>query len=551
MRSDPPALFTYAITPTSVPYRNAGDSPQTVDLTITVLNPTLGPVRCSRLVFVLPVGSGGSDLTATPAVGTEPGLGVKWSITSDGQGTLTAMPKAPVTGLDLGGSIAFSVTGVQVNTLPGLTEIEVWEQTDTRRTTQLEVSKVPPGLAITSLAANPVQVGAGDTVTIAWATTGATTCTLLWDGLVTPVPPTGTYPISLDATTTVTLNATAESTISQQVTVYVPQVTILSLAAAPARVAQDSPTTLTWLTNNADTATIFPGDIPVDPGAGQHEVFPHESGAYFLTARGFGRSVSMPAPVEVKAVTIDSFYASPSQVPPGGLLPATLSWNTSWATACAIEPELGAVAVSGQKPVTPAATTAYLLQPTGLDARTSTTTVTVCPAITLLEFAISPAFRQLTMSWSASGTDLTTAVTLAFGSGSAQPVPVSGSTPLTWPWYATATLTCSGGGYESVFEISLPGQSRGVAVSSLALQCSYGLNAPGALATLHWATKGAVVDGAVVSGGATTPLAGDSDSVVFGVSGDPTTWTTTFGFGAAADQCFVITASRVTTTSTT
>jgi hypothetical protein len=546
--SYPPAQFFYAVTPNSAPYTANPQQPQVIDLMITVYNPMPKPVPCTQLVFVLPIGAGNGSLTTVPAVGVAPGQGVPWKITSDGQGNLKALPQPPATGLDVGASIAFKVTGIQVNQLPGLAEILVYEQTDTTRSTQLGISKVPPGLAITSFSASPVQVSPNDPVELAWTTTGATTCTLSWNGQSQNVATSGTYTIRPGATTTVTLNATGASTISQQLTIYVPQVTILSYGASPTQVAQDAPTTLSWLINNADSAVIMPGDSTVDPNSGQLVVSPHLSQSYTLSATGFGRTVSMPAPVEVMPIQVGRFTATPSQVPPGGLLAATLAWSTQWATACAIQPDVGPVGLNGQVSVSPTATTSYALLTTGLNPPTSTATVTVCPGIALLQFAIDPGSGQLSLLWQVLGA---TAVTVALNSGTAQPVPASGSMPLFLPWPATMTLQATGNGLTSSIQVTLPGQSGGVAVSQLAFACGYGVNAPGAPATLSWATAGtaAAVSGSVVSGGTTTPLSGASSSVVFGIGSDPTLWTTTFAFGAASGQQFVVTASKAASSS--
>ena len=217
-----PTLLSYSVTPDAVSYTEDPSAPSTVELMIAVNNSTGQNVDCSRLVFTLPVGTGAGDLTADPsAINAVPALGTSWSIQSDGTGNFIALPQAPVTGLNAGDSIAFSLSGIQVNDWAGLVEITIREETNAPRQTQLGVSKVPPGLAITSFNANPIQVAPGQPSTLAWTTTGAQSVTLFWPNQSIPVPPDGQEVVTPQQTTTYTLVATGDSSVSQQITVTV------------------------------------------------------------------------------------------------------------------------------------------------------------------------------------------------------------------------------------------------------------------------------------------------------------------------------------------
>ena len=138
-----PALFAYAVQPDVV--RCSGSaSPDTASLFLAVNNDTATHRDCPQLIFVLPVGTGAGDLTADPAGLTATVAdGTSWAIESDGSGTFTAMPQPPATGLDAGESVAFSISGLVVNELPGLAEIAVYEQTDEVREALLAVTKLP------------------------------------------------------------------------------------------------------------------------------------------------------------------------------------------------------------------------------------------------------------------------------------------------------------------------------------------------------------------------------------------------------------------------
>jgi len=67
--------------------------------------------------------------------------------------------------------------------------------------------------------------------------------------------------------------------------------------------------------------------------------------------------------IDPESVCIDSFEAAPATITAGGS--STLSWSTSWATGCTIEPGLGQVAPQGQQVVSPASTTTYTLTAEG------------------------------------------------------------------------------------------------------------------------------------------------------------------------------------------
>ncbi|GAA4375967.1 hypothetical protein [Nocardioides caricicola] len=539
MTDYPPPIFAYDVTPCVVPYSSDSKNPQVVTLMVTVNNPTARHVDCTQLVFNIQPGDGGGQLTTNPSVvGCGPGLGVPWTIESDQQGNFTAVPAPPATGLDTGDSVAFILTGIEVNEFPGLVEIQAWEQTDILRLGTIGISKVKPGLAITEFSAAPVQVTAGQTSTLSWTTTGASSCTLSWNGISKPnLKPQGSYPVTPNTTTTYTLTAVGDGTTrSEQITVYVPQVTILSFGASPGQVPQGGTSALSWLVNNADTVGITPGTYgKLDPAQGTQAVSTtvddpnHPVVDYLMTATGFGRTVSMPAPVTVMQVDVQSFTATPSQVPPGGLLPVTLTWATTWATACSISPGVGTVPTSGSAQATPGQTTTYTLQPVGLAPPTPTVTVNACPAFVSVEVITDPQNAQAFVVWQVIGGT----VTMALGSGAPTAVPSSGSTSQAFPFPSAITFTATGVGMTSAVVLTLPSELGGGTVDSLKATCGYGVNAPGATATLTWQTEGGTVDGTVTAG-TTQTISGESGTltVPLGQGSAGRLWNVDFGFGS-------------------
>jgi hypothetical protein len=69
-------------------------------------------------------------------------------------------------------------------------------------------------------------------------------------------------------------------------------------------------------------------------------------------------------PVGVTQPVVDSFYASPGQIVPGGS--STLSWSVSGAETVTVAPAIGNVALSGTRVVLPTNTTTYTLTATNV-----------------------------------------------------------------------------------------------------------------------------------------------------------------------------------------
>ena len=148
---------------------------------------------------------------------------------------------------------------------------------------------------------------------------------------------------------------------------------------------------------------------------------------------------------------ISSFDADPPSITKGES--ATLSWNVSGATKVSIEPDVGSVALTGRRMVSPAMTTAYTLTAVN-EAGTVTATARVVvaaaspaptpPSVSLPSidsFAANPGTispgGSSTLSWSVSGA---TSVTISGGIGS---VGLSGSTTVSPASTTTYMLTAS------------------------------------------------------------------------------------------------------------
>ena len=523
----PPALFAYDAAPRTVPFTDDSTRPSTVTLMVTVNNSQPVEVDCVQIVFALPVGVRNGDLTANPStIACTPVQGVPWSIDSDDNGNFTAMPSPPARGLDVGDSIAFLLSGIEVNDLPGQVMITVYEVTDETREWQVPLVKVEPGLAITSFTASPVQVRSGQDSTLSWTTTGAETCRISWDGGGVDVAPEGTRRVQPERTTTYTLSASGDGrTLVAQITVYVPQVAILSFGATPARVGSGEPVTLSWLVDNADECRIDPGVGDVDPHRGEHVVHPGRPRTYKLVASGAGRTVSMGAPVRVESPLVEWFEAAPSQVPPGQVVGTTLSWSTRWATGCSIVGVQDDLPPSGSLRVSPSETTTYLLEPHGYLPHpvSAAVTVTVGPAITFLRLSSQDRPGLIAVTWATVGGG----VTLDIGPAR-HGMPASGTYVAEAPWPEgpdwALGLTVTGKGLASSVRIALPSQDIEV-MTNLQMFSFAGINAPGATGLLAWTVGGDEASG-TFTGEQTESISGDEGvlGVPFGAGSGDRLW---------------------------
>ena len=161
-----------------------------------------------------------------------------------------------------------------------------------------------------------------------------------------------------------------------------------TLTATPLEITRGEPATLTWMSTNADTCMISPDIGSVDV-SGSVSVSPVETTTYEIIATGAGGTSTASATVVViqPAPTVE-ITVSPDAIHPGES--ATLSWNSTDAESCVIEPGIGDVAPSGSMTVSPTETTTYTITASGPGGTSSAVaTLAVVPPITVQ--IISPA----------------------------------------------------------------------------------------------------------------------------------------------------------------
>jgi hypothetical protein len=256
-------------------------------------------------------------------------------------------------------------------------------------TTTVVVEELPPA-QFTTCTVSPMNILAGESATISWASANADQVTISPGG---SVGLSGTQVVTPTQTTTYTLTATnARGPVTCTVTVQVTQGAaprVISFTANPTTITAGQSSTLSWNVENADSVEIS-GIGTVQP-TGTQSVSPAATTTYTLTARNRFGSVTATAPVTVGAgpgpgpgpgpPTITGCSATPSTSPfPGE--PVTIAYSTTNGTSVAFNPAVAGAGLTGPVTVRPTATTTYTITVTGQNNQTASCTVpvTVTPA---------------------------------------------------------------------------------------------------------------------------------------------------------------------------
>jgi PKD repeat protein len=396
------------------------------------------------------------------------------------------------------------------------------------------VSAAAPAAAIVSFTAVPSKIQTGQSLTLAWSSDAATSCTAGggtgsdgWSGpeaaqsaatSIGPINTAGTY------TYTLTCNgpggASAPSSAVVTVTTAPAAATIGFFTATPSTLETGQSTVLAWSSNNATGCTATGGTGSdgwngAEPGSSSGTtVGPfNASGSYVytLTCTGAG-GPSAPSSVTVNVspppapASIVAFAATPSTVAPGMM--TVLTWATSGATSCAASGGTGSDGWGGTVgtssaatvvgPLTAIGTVDYTLTCTGPGGASSPSTVAVTvmaaspqkPTVSLTINGTDPAQIQPgqspTLAWTSTNA---TSCTASGGTGSdgwsgSRPTSSTGVVlgPITTPGVYSYTLTCTGTGGSGSSSVEL------TVISSSSADCGIGqpstlLLSPAALAS--------------------------------------------------------------------
>jgi trimeric autotransporter adhesin len=402
---------------------------------------------------------------------------------------------------------------------------------------------IPPP-TISSFIANPTTLTAGQSTTLSWATSSATSCIAsggtgsdTWTGSIptassgTPVGPlgiAGSYPYIL--TCSGPGGSTGPVSVDINVGAQIPAPTITSFTASPNTLTRGQSVQLNWTSLNATSCVAtggsgsdaWPGSVATAGAAvSLGPLISVGTVNYVLQCSGAG-GTSAPATVAVTVeqpvspANILSFAATPTAVHTGDS--SALAWATSDASSCmatggtGTDGWNGSVAISGASvsvgPLTTVGSVTYTLTCTGAGGSSgpSSTTVAVGAAIpppSITALSALPNSIQVgqstTLSWLSSNA---TACTASGGTGSdgwsgTQSISSSGLAigPFTSTGTYTYTLSCSGAGGSSgpasVTVLATPAPVGPPVVTLTANNAATAQIQPGTSFTLKWSTTNA------------------------------------------------------------
>lgn len=336
--SDTLLSYTFLASPTPL---QAGTA---ATLTLVVSNGSRQIVQATSIVVTLPVGTNARDLVADPS-----GIGLTvpggWSGAQDG-GKFTLTPGAADAGQVGAQGLVFVFDDVRVNDQPGTTLVGIDETatfeggTAVERSTDVPLSKFPEQFQVSDLAADPLSVDAGGTVTLQWTGTPATYRMQYSPGngpaVDVSVGDTGPYvsqPLSRTPNVVFTLVASVAVpgqdqplTVERQLAVDVRALSIDRFDALPSITPVNGVAKLTWRTSNAASVVLQPGSRPVDPNGSLYLQVPGTQVLTLIAQDAAGNPVSQQRTItadpslQVNAETFD-FDGTPGAPGTQGDLP--------------------------------------------------------------------------------------------------------------------------------------------------------------------------------------------------------------------------------------
>jgi hypothetical protein len=140
------------------------------------------------------------------------------------------------------------------------------------------------------------------------------------------------------------------------------QTPTVHISADPETIQEGASSTLSWFSADADSCTIDQGIGTVDLN-GSTMVSPTVTTTYTITATGPGGTSTDSVTVTVAPPPTVSISADPENIQSGES--STLTWSSTDADSCEIQPDVGTVGTSGSINVSPTETTTYTITATG------------------------------------------------------------------------------------------------------------------------------------------------------------------------------------------
>lgn len=224
----------------------------------------------------------------------------------------------------------------------------------------LTVQAIQDQVPTVDINADRTTIYKGEEATLAWTSTNAYICSIFPS--IGYAMPDGTLAVSPAQTTTYAITATGTggtATDSVTITALDPPPPVVTLSANPLHISGGSVSTLSWNSTGANSCVIEP-DIGAVALSGTIDVNPVNNTTYTITATGPGGAATESVSVFVynNPPTV-SLSANPEMVITGNS--STLSWNSTDALSCVMEPGIGPVDSSGTIEIFPPGTTTYTL----------------------------------------------------------------------------------------------------------------------------------------------------------------------------------------------
>ncbi|MBW1910616.1 MAG: IPT/TIG domain-containing protein, partial [Deltaproteobacteria bacterium] len=250
-------------------------------------------------------------------------------------------------------------------------------------------------------------------------------------------------PAEIAPTADITVVTSFGQTIDPDAYTYDTDAPTVDISAYPESIQVGQSSTLTWSSIDAGSCVIEPGIGSVDVN-GSTTVSPTETTTYTITATGPGGSATDNVTVTVtNPQPTVSITAEPESIQIGES--STLTWTSTNADSCVIEPGIGSVDINGSITVSPTETTTYTITATGSGGTaTDSVTVTVTHPQPTVSISANPetvlAGESSTLSWTSTNAD---SASIDNGIGD---VPVNGTISVSPAETTTYTITVTGPG---------------------------------------------------------------------------------------------------------
>jgi uncharacterized cupredoxin-like copper-binding protein len=311
------------------------------------------------------------------------------------------------------------------------------------------------GLHIDQFTAAPANIQPGQTATLTWAVTGASSVTIS-PGVGNVNAQSGSTQVSPTQTTTYTLTATGPGgSVNATAVVTIGAAgpaQIIRFEASPLTIQTGQQSTLSWTTSGATQVSI--SGVGMVATNGSTTVSPTQTTTYTLTAVGANGSVSAPVTVTVSTTSIPqvvTFVANPQNIDAGQS--TQLCWQVTNATSISITPGVGSnLNANDCATVSPTVTTTYTLTATNATGQIQANATINVGQVRILSFTASPvtsptAGAPVTLAWNTSNA---TSVVLIGADIPPQTLPVNGTLTVHPTTNSTYTLTAYGPGGQTV-----------------------------------------------------------------------------------------------------